>query len=273
MKRIPFRGARSNTNRALLRARRQIAEQKRQIAMLQEEFGSLLDLVPLVDLLDGADTETVKWLMGGSFLPHIAQLMVTTMLAFDAENACEWHLLNDARGEFILTIQRKAGKSPAELRSEALDAAKVATARLVALSEIVSGIRPAFDAYMDSTGSLEGLLDAIYRSLQAAEAPQAMAIADITAAAWNALRREDRRYADLALELLPRIMQQLLNERRAARTLLDRQEIAAGLRQAPHFGDLYRAYTQVRGSSDNPNQEEGSAQESNPAAQAGSGHD
>jgi hypothetical protein len=171
LKRIQI--ARRAPLRTIQRQRITIAEQAATIKMLQEEFGSLLDLSPLVDFTEGADTETIKWVMGGSFLPHIAALMASTLLAFDAHNVCEWHLIGDPRGEFVLTIQRKAGKTPAELRAEALDKAQRLETRMVAL---LWEIGTAYDAYADGTGTLEQLLDAIDREMQAAKAPLRIAI-------------------------------------------------------------------------------------------------
>jgi hypothetical protein len=242
LKRIQI--ARRAPLRTIQRQRITIAEQAATIKMLQEEFGSLLDLSPLVDFTEGADAETIKWVMGGSFLPHIAALMASTLLAFDAHNVCEWHLMGDPRGEFVLTIQRKAGKTAAELRAEALDKAQRLETRMVAL---LWEIGTAYDAYADGTGTLEQLLDAIDREMQAAKAPLRIAIADINAAVWNRLRQDSATYTDLAPELLPNIVGGLLEERRAARSILDRQEIRASLMQAPHFRDLYMAYTQLRG--------------------------
>jgi len=259
------RSARSRTERRL---RAQITEQTTTIKLLRDEFGSLLDLVPLVNLTEGIDHETIRWLMQGQFLPHIAQLMTTTLEAFGAYNACEWTLNGDPRGQFLLTIQRKEGKSTMELRAEAEDQTQLLRTRLV---ELIRELREAFDAYMDSTGTLEGLLDVIHRGVRAAEAPLGIAIADINAAAWNRLRREDRAYLGLAPELLPQVVGQLLDERRAARTLLDRQEIATAMLRAPHFSDLYMAYKHIRGNRDN--KQETQDQEADPAAQAGSGHD
>jgi hypothetical protein len=263
--------------RTIQRQRVKIAEQAATIKMLQDEFGSLLDLVPLVDFTEGADQETLKWVMGGLFLPHIAQLMASTLLAFDATNVCEWHLLGDPRGEFVLHLQRKEGLTPAELRAEALDKARKMETRLL---ELIREIRTAFDAYMDTTGTLEQLLDVIFRGMQAAEAPLGLAIADINAAAWNRLRHDSANYADLAPELLPNIVGGLLDERRAARSMLDRQEIKAAMLQAPHFRDLYMAYTQVRGAYDHSDRNTQAGQEAQdqgtgthePAAQAGSCH-
>jgi len=242
LKRIQI--ARRAPLRTIQRQRITLAEQAATIKMLQEEFGSLLDLSPLVDFTEGADTETIKWVMGGSFLPHIAALMASTLLAFDAHNVCEWHLIGDPRGEFVLTIQRKEGKSAAELRDEARDKARLFETRL---AELIREIRAPFDAYMDATGTLEQLLDVIFRGMQAAERPLGMAIADINAAAWNRLRHDSANYTDLAPELLPNIVCGLLEERRAARSMLDRQEIKAAMMQAPQFRDLYMAYTQLRG--------------------------
>jgi hypothetical protein len=236
--------ARRKPQRTIERQRIKLAEQAATIKLLQDEFGSLLDLVPLVDFTDGADDETIRWVMGGTFLPHIAQLMASTLLAFGGQNVCEWHLLGDPRGEFVLHIQRKEGKSAAELRDEARDKAQLLETRL---GELIREIRVAFDAYMDMTGTLEQLLDVIHRGMQAAERPLGMAIADINAAAWNRLRRDSLNYFGLAPELLPNIVGGLLDERRAARSILDRQEIKASLLPAPHFGDLYRAYLQARG--------------------------
>jgi len=79
LKRIQI--ARRAPLRTIQRQRITIAEQAATIKMLQEEFGSLLDLSPLVNFTEGADTETIKWVMGGSFLPHIAALMASTLLA------------------------------------------------------------------------------------------------------------------------------------------------------------------------------------------------
>jgi hypothetical protein len=45
--------------RTIQRQRVKIAEQAATIKMLQDEFGSLLDLVPLVDFTEGADQETL----------------------------------------------------------------------------------------------------------------------------------------------------------------------------------------------------------------------
>jgi hypothetical protein len=251
--------ARRKPQRTIERQRIKLAEQAATIKLLQDEFGSLLDLVPLVDFTEGADEETLKWVMGGTFLPHIAQLMASTLLAFGAQNVCEWHLLGDPRGEFVLHIQRKEGKSAAELRDEARDKARLIETRF---AELIREIRPSFDAYMDSTGTLEQLLDVIFRGMQAAERPLGMAIADINAAAWNRLRRDSLDYFGLAPELLPNIVGGLLDERRAARSILDRQEIKASLLPAPHFGDLYRAYLQARGVYDHtiPNSHQAAAQ-------------
>jgi hypothetical protein len=242
LKRIQI--ARRAPKRTIERQRIKLAEQVATIKMLQDEFGSLLDLVPLVDFTEGADNEMIKWVMGGSFLPHIAQLMASTLIAFEAKNGCEWHLLGDPRGDFVLFLQRKEGKTQSEMRDEARDKARIYQTRLV---ELIREIRTAFDAYMDTTGSLERLLDVIYRGMQAAEQPLGMAIADINAAAWNRLRLDSTNYTDLPPELLPNIVGGLLDERRAARSILDRQEIQASLLPAPHFGDLYRAYLHVRG--------------------------
>ena len=261
--------------RSISRLRAKNKEQADTIKMLQEEFGSLLDLVPLVDLADGADDETIRWMMGGTFLPHLAQLMASTLLAFDAANVCEWTLAGDPRGEFVLTIQRKGGKTPAALRGEALDKARVMQTRLV---ELIRVIGAAFDAYMDTTGTLVQLLDVIHREMQTAQAPLGLAIADINAAAWNRLRHDSANYADLAPELLPNIVGGLLDERRAARSVLDRQEIKAAMLQAPHFRDLYMAYTQLRGAYDHSDRNTQAGQEAqdqgtgahDPAAQAGS---
>ena len=257
MKRIQI--ARRKPQRTIERLRIQLAEQAATIKLLQEEFGSLLDLVPLVDFTEGADQEMIRWVMNGTFLPHIAQLMASTLLAFGAQNVCEWHLLGDPRGEFVLHIQRKEGKSAAELRDEARDKARIYQTRLL---ELIREIRGAFDAYMDTTGTLSQLLDVIFRGMQAAEQPLGMAIADINAAAWNRLRRDSLNYFGLAPELLPNIVGGLLEERRAARSILDRQEIKASLLQAPHFRDLYQAYTHVRGAYDHtiPNSDQAAAQ-------------
>ena len=273
MKRIQI--ARRKPLRTIQRQRQKLADQAATIKLLQEEFGSLLDLVPLVDFTDGADEETIKWVMGGTFLPHIAQLMASTLLAFGAHNVCEWHLLGDPRGEFVLHIQRKEGKSAAELRDEARDKARLFETRL---AELIREIRAPFDAYMDETGTLEQLLDVIFRGMQAAERPLGMTIADINAAAWNRLRHDSANYTDLAPELLPNIVGGLLEERRAARSMLDRQEIKAAMLQAPHFRDLYMAYTQVRGAYDHSDRNTQAGQEAqdqgtgthDPAAQAGS---
>ncbi len=242
MKRIQI--ARRKPQRTIERQRIKLAEQAKTIKLLQDEFGSLLDLSPLVDFTEGADQEMIKWVMNGSFLPHIAQLMASTLIAFEARNGCEWHLLGDSRGDFVLHLQRKEGKTPSELRDAARDKARLFETRLV---ELIREIRVAFDAYMDMTGTLEQLLDVIHRGMQAAERPLGMAIADINAAAWNRLRLDSMTYNDLAPELLPNIVGSLLDERRAARSILDRQEIKTSLLQAPHFRDLYQAYTTVRG--------------------------
>jgi len=236
--------ARRKPQRTIERLRIQLAEQAATIKLLQDEFGSLLDLVPLVDFTEGADQEMIRWVMNGTFLPHIAMLMASTLVAFEAPNGCEWHLLGDPRGEFVLYLQRKAGATVGEQRDAARDKARLIETRL---ADLIRDLRGAFDAYMDATGTLSQLLDVIFRGMQAAEQPLGMAIADSNAAAWNRLRRDSLNYSDLAPELLPHIVGGLLDERRAARSILDRQEIKASLLQAPHFRDLYLAYTHVRG--------------------------
>lgn len=263
-----IRTARRHRQRAVTRLRAKNAELTKIVELLREEFGSLLDLVPLVNIAEGIDHETVRWLMQGQFLPHIAQLMATTLLAFGAANVCEWALEGDPRGQFLLTIQRKAGKSALELRAEAEERATVAEARL---HDLVTTVRPALHAYAEQTGTLEQLLDALQRGLRAAEAPPGTSQADIIAAVLTRLRKDNR--TAIAPELLPFIVGQLLNERRAARTLLDRQDVEAAMTRAPHLRDAYLAYKYVRGISDNHNQDQNESEEDRPAAQAGAGHD
>src|SRR5215211_2787064 len=149
-----IRTARRHPQRAVHRLRAKNAELTKTVELLRAEFGSLLDLVPLANIADGIDHETMRWLMQGQFLPHIAQLMATTLLAFGAANVCEWTLEGDPRGQFLLTIQRKAGKSALELCAEAEDQATVASARL---NELLTTIRHPLDAYLSMTGTLEQL--------------------------------------------------------------------------------------------------------------------
>jgi hypothetical protein len=262
-----IRTARRHPQRAVTRLHAKNAELTKTIELLREEFGSLLDLVPLANIADGIDHETMRWLMQGQFLPHIAQLMATTLLAFGAANVCEWTLEGDPRGQFLLTIQRKAGKSALELRAEAEDRATVAEARL---HDLATTVRPALDAYAEQTGTLEQLLDALQRGLRAAEAPPGMSQADIIAAVLMRLRKDNR--TTIAPELLPFIVGQLLDERRAARTLLDRQDIEIAMIRAPHLRDAYMAYKHMRGISDNHNQDQNESKEDGSAAQAGAGH-
>jgi len=262
-----IRTVRRHPQRAVHRLRAKNAELTKTVELLRAEFGSLLDLVPLVNIAEGIDHETMRWLMQGQFLPHIAQLMATTLLAFGAANVCEWTLEGDPRGQFLLTIQRKAGKSALELRAEAEDRATVAEARL---HDLATTVRLALDAYAEQTGTLEQLLDALQRGLRAAEAPPGMSQADITAAVLMRLRKDNR--TAITPELLPFIVGQLLDERRAARTLLDRQDVEIAMTQAPHLRDAYVAYKHMRGISDNHNQDQNESEEDGSAAQAGAGH-
>jgi len=152
------------------------------------------------------------------------------------------------RGQFLLTIQRKEGKSAIELRAEAEDQATAASARL---NELLTTIRHPLDAYLSMTGTLELLLDAISRGMDAARAQPGMAAADIIAAIQNRLRREDRTTIDLPSETLPAHIGRVLDERRAARALLDRQDVATAMERAPHLRDAYMAYKQIRETNDN----------------------
>jgi hypothetical protein len=127
--------ARRKPQRTIERLRIQLAEQAATIKLLQDEFGSLLDLVPLVDFTEGADQEMIRWVMNGTFLPHIAMLMASTLVAFEAPNGCEWHLLGDPRGEFVLYLQRKAGATVGEQRDAARDKARLIETRLADLNQ------------------------------------------------------------------------------------------------------------------------------------------
>lgn len=263
-----IRTACRHPQRTVSRLRAKNVELTKTVELLREEFGSLLDLVPLVNITEGIDHETIRWLMQGQFLPHIAQLMATTLLAFGAANVCEWTLEGDPRGQFLLTIQRKAGKSALELRTEAEDRATLAEVRL---HDLATTVRPALDAYEEQSGTLEQLLDVLQRGLRAAEAPPGTSQADSIAAVLMRLRRENQ--TAITPELLPFIVGQLLDERRAARTLLDRQDIEIAMTRAPQLRDAYMAYKHVRGISDNHNQDQNESEEDGSAAQAGAGHD
>ena len=100
----------------LKRSIRRLAHDRR---VLREDLGALLDLVPMVNLAEGIPDAAVKLVLRGQFLPHIAQLLTTTLLAFKGTNLVEWDVTDPhGRGAFLLTIQRNDGMSAMQLKRQ-----------------------------------------------------------------------------------------------------------------------------------------------------------
>jgi len=115
--------------------------------------------------------------------------MAATLLAFGAANVCEWTLEGDPRGQFLLTIQRKAARA----RWNCAPRPRIATQAEARLHDLATTVRQTLDAYEEQTGTPEQLLDALQRVLRAAEAPPGTSQADSIAAVLTRLRRESGR--------------------------------------------------------------------------------
>ena len=171
------------------RLRAQIRQQNRTIAMLREEIGSMLDLVPMVNVTEGVPDGVVQMVLGGSFVPHIAQLLATCLVAFKGTNLVEWEVVDPhGRGDFILTIQRREGLTSMQIRAQTEERLTEIQTRWY---ELLVDIGPALDAYEAQVGTLEHLLDTLHAAIRTATQPIGSPAQRILADITDLVRKED----------------------------------------------------------------------------------
>ena len=251
-----FRRPRDETDRLRRRVRKLSHDRK----LLREEMGSLLDLVPLSNVVEDIPEGTLRMLLQGEFVPHIAQLLATCMVAFKGTNLVEWSVRDaHGRGDFLLTLQRAAGKSPMQLKREAEERLTEIQMRWY---ELLGAIGPTLLAYEAHERTLEQLLDTLHAAIRTAVMPIGSPFQRMMADITNLVRKED--FEEVPPHLLAARVERMFVERLAARTLLDDPVVATAMQRHAVLAALYAAYIETRGI--RGNQE--TAQETDPAAEA-----
>ena len=251
-----FRRPRDETDRLRRRVRKLSHDRK----LLCEEMGSLLDLVPLSNIVEGLPEGTLRMVLQGEFVPHIAQLLATCMVAFKGTNLVEWQVVDaHGRGDFLLTLQRAEGKSPMQIKREAEEQLTEIQTRWY---ELLGAIGPTLLAYEAHERTLEQLLDTLHAAIRTAVMPIGSPFQRMMADITNLVRKED--YDEVPPHLLAARVERMFVERLAARTLLDDPVVATAMQRHAVLAALYAAYIETRGI--RGNQE--TAQETDPAAEA-----
>jgi len=211
-----------------------------------------LGRVPMADITEGIPDGVVRLVLRGQFVPYIAQLLATTLVAEGAVNLVEWDVQDPhGRGDFLLTIARKDGLSAMELKRQAEERLTEIRTRWY---ELLASIGPALSAYEADAGTLEHLLDTLHTALREATQPIGSEAQRILADLITLLRKDD--FEETEPHLLVARVDQALKERQAARTLLDDPLVANALLRHAVLSELYAAYTAIRRINGNHKEEE-----------------